>query len=233
MGYVYYTCMIIEKYPYKEISRTSVDGKRLYDTDTGFLPSVTTILDRTKPAKDKQALQDWRNRVGHEEAARITKEAAGVGTLMHGYLEDWLEHDAFTPKGNYIHKVAAKMANTVIKNIEPYIDEIWGSEIGLYYPGLYAGTADVSGVWKQKPAIMDFKQTNKPKKREWIDDYFMQGAAYGNAHNVLFDTEIETVAIFMCSRECEFQLFELSSDEFKTYSEKWAYKVGDFYELDK
>ena len=225
--------MIIEKFPYQEIKRTRVEGKRLYDTETGLLPSVTTILDRTKPEEDKKALQDWRDRVGHAEAARITKEAAGVGSLMHGYMEEWLKHDTFTPKGNLIHKVAANMANTIIENIAPHLDEVWGSEIGLYYPGLYAGTADVTGVWKQKPAIMDFKQSNKPKKREWIEDYFLQGTAYGNAHNVLFNTEIETVAIFMCSRDCEFQLFELSRDEFFEYSKKWAYKVGEFYELDK
>jgi len=225
--------MITEKYPYSEIKRTSVEGQRLYDTESGFLPSVTTILSATKPEADRKALQNWRNRVGIEEATRITNEAANVGTLMHAYLEKWLIFDEFKASDNMIHRVAARMANTVIENIAPHLDEVWGTEVGLYYPGLYAGTTDLVGVWKGRQAIMDFKQTNKPKKREWIEDYFMQGAAYGNAHNELFGTEIETVAIFMCSRECEFQLFELDADEYKSYSEKWAYRVGDFYELDK
>jgi hypothetical protein len=225
--------MITEKFPYQEIKRTRLEGKRLYDTVSGFLPSVTTILADTKPAADKKALQDWRNRVGHTEAQKITTEAAGVGTLMHNYLEQWLIHDKYERKDNLVHRIAANMADTVIKNIGPDIDEVWGTEIGLYYPGLYAGTTDVVGIWKGQQAIMDFKQTNKPKKREWIDDYFMQGAAYGNAHNVLFDTDIQTVAIFMCSRECEFQLFELSIDEFAEYSNKWAHRVGDYYELNK
>ena len=225
--------MLNAKFPYSEIKRRRVEGKRLYDTESGFLPSVTTILSATEPWEKKQKLNEWRQRVGQEEAKKITTEAANVGTLMHGYLEDWLIHDKFERKDALIHRVAGNMAETVIKNIEPYLDEVWGSEVGLYYPGLYAGTADVTGVWKQKPAIMDFKQTNKPKKREWIDDYFMQGAAYGNAHNALFETDIETVAIFMCSRDCEFQLFELSTDEFKQYSEKWAHRVGQYYELDK
>ena len=225
--------MIIEKLPYKDIKRKRVEGKRLYDTESGFLPSVTTILSATKPEEAKKALQEWRNRVGAEQAQQITNEAANVGTLMHGYLENWLINDNFDAKDNMIHRVAAKMADTVIENIKDDLDETWGTEVGLYYPGLYAGTTDLVGVWKGKQAIMDFKQTNRPKKREWIEDYFMQGAAYGNAHNALFETEIETVAIFMCSRDCQFQLFELSKSEFDEYSKKWAHRVGEFYELDK
>ena len=225
--------MIIEKYPYTEIKRVRKEGKRLYDTETGFLPSVTTILERTKPWESVKALNEWRERVGVEEAARITKEAANVGTLMHKYLEDWCLHDTFERKDNLLHRVAGRMANTVIKNIEPHLDEVWGTEVNLYYPGLYAGTIDLPGRWKGQEAIMDFKQTNKPKKREWIEDYFMQGAAYGNAHNELFGTNIQTVAIFMCSRDCEFQLFEITGDEFDEYSKKWAHRVGQFYDLDK
>lgn len=225
--------MIINKFPYNEIRRTRVNGKRLYDTDTGFLPSVTTILDKTKPQESVEALQNWRNRVGHTEAKRITTEAANVGTLMHGYLEKWLIDGEYTPGNNLVHTIASKMADTVIENISPDLSEAWGTEVGLYYPGLYAGTTDLVGVWKDKPTIMDFKQTNKPKKREWIDDYFMQGTAYGLAHNALFDTDIKQVAIFMCSRDCQWQLFELNEDEFNQYSEKWAQRVGHFYELDK
>jgi hypothetical protein len=225
--------MIIEKYPYQEIKRTRVEGKRLYDTESGFLPSVTTILEKTKPYEAVQKLNEWRNRVGHTEAARITREAANVGTLMHKFLEDWLLKDGWTPGKNMLNITANRMAETVVENIEPHLDEAWGTEVGLYYPGLYAGTTDLVGVWKGNPAIMDFKQTNKPKKREWIEDYFMQAAAYGNAHNALFDTNIQHAAIFMCSRDCEFQLFELGPEEFDEYSKKWAHRVGEFYELDK
>jgi len=225
--------MIIEKFPYREIKRKRVEGKRLYDTESGFLPSVTTILDRTKPKEAVEALNNWRRRVGQKEAQRITNEAANVGTLMHGFLEDWLTVGNFEAGSNLPNIVAKRMAEKVIENVEPYLDEAWGTEIGLYYPGLYAGTTDLVGVWKGRPTIIDFKQTNKPKKREWIDDYFMQGAAYGMAHNALFETEIENVAIFMCSRDCEFQLFELSRDEFNEYSKKWAERVAEFYELDK
>ena len=225
--------MIIEKYPYHEIKRRRVDGKRLYDTESGFLPSVTTILDKTKPQETVKALNEWRNRVGHKEASRITREAANVGTLLHKNLENWLIDDAYTSGGNLLNIVAARMSDVVIDNIKDDLTEVWGTEVGLYYPGLYAGTTDLAGIWKGKETIMDFKQTNKPKKREWIEDYFMQGTAYGLAHNSLFETNIEQVAIFMVSRDCEWQLFELNRDEFAEYSEKWANRVGQFYDLDK
>jgi len=223
--------MIIERYPYQEIKRTRVEGKRLYDTESGFLPSVTTILDKTKPAEAVEKLNEWRNRVGHEEAARITKEAANVGTLMHGFLEDWLLKGGWTPGKNMLNITANRMAETVVENIESHLDEAWGSEVSLYNPGLYAGTADGAGVWKGSPAIFDFKQTNKPKKKEWITDYFAQGCLYAEAHNYLFGTDIKTVAIFMCSRDCEFQMFEITGDEYNFYVNEAASRVAQYYQL--
>lgn len=226
--------MITEKFPYNELKRTKVDGKRLYATETGPLPSVTTILDKTKPEENVRKLNEWRNRVGHAEAARITKEAAGVGTMMHAFLEDWLKTGTWKYNANKLPSIVAnRMARKIVDNIRDDLVEAWGTEVGLYYPGLYAGTTDLVGVWKDRQTIMDFKQTNKPKKREWIEDYFMQGAAYGMAHNALFNTEIRSVAIFMCSRDAEFQLFEIADDEYDHYCEKWALRVGEFYELDK
>jgi genome maintenance exonuclease 1 len=218
-------------YPYQEIKRKNVNGKRLYDTESGALPSVTTILDKTKSEEKKQILNDWKKRVGEEQAQQIVTEAANVGTIMHGILEHWVKNETHDPGNNFIHQQAKRMAQTVIKNVEPHLNEVWGSEVNLYYPGLYAGTTDLLGVWKGKPAVMDFKQTNKPKKREWIEDYFMQAAAYGMAHNELYDTNIEHAAIFMCSRECEWQLFEVEPEEFKFWTEKWAGRVEQFYNL--
>ena len=218
-------------YPYQEIKRKNVNGKRLYETESGALPSVTTILDKTKSEEKKQILNDWKKRVGEEQAQQIVTEAANVGTLMHGILEHWVKNETHDPGNNFIHQQAKRMAQTVIDNIEPHLNEVWGSEVNLYYPGLYAGTTDLLGVWKGNPAVMDFKQTNKPKKREWIEDYFMQAAAYGMAHNELYNTNIERAAIFMCSRECEWQLFEVEPDEFKFWTEKWAGRVEQFYNL--
>ena len=220
---------ITSPYPYQELKRKSIDGKRLYENPWGDpVPSVTTILDKTKPKEKREALNNWKQRVGEQEAQRVVTEAANTGTYMHAILEHWVKNELYTGDATVQSRL---MADTVIKNIEPHITEVWGSEVNLCYPGLYAGTTDLVGMWKGKPAILDFKQTNKPKKREWIEDYFMQAAAYGMAHNELYKTNIETAAIFMCSRECEWQLFEVDPDEFKYWEEKWAGRVAEFYNL--
>jgi len=213
-------------YPYKEFKRKSVDGKRLYENPYGEpVPSVTTILSKTK---DMTHLNAWKKRVGEKKAQEIVTEAANVGTIMHNMLESWSLNEEYTGTNMLQAKM---MADTVIKNIEPDIDEVWGSEVNLCYPGLYAGTTDLVGIYKGRPTIMDFKQTNRPKKREWIDDYYMQAAAYGMAHNEVFGTKIEHTAIFMCSRDCDWQLWEAGPEEFKVWEEKWAKRVEEFYNL--
>jgi hypothetical protein len=216
-------------YPYQEFQRQSVNGKRLYANPFGDpVPSVTTILDATKPKEKREALANWKKRVGVEEAARITREAADTGTYMHAILEHWVKNEDYTGQSS---KQSQYMAEVVKQNVEPHLDEVWGSEVNLCYPGLYAGTTDLVGVWKGQPAIMDFKQTNKPKKREWIDDYFMQAAAYAMAHNELYETKIENAAIFMCSRALDWQLFEVGPEEFKFWETKWAERVAEYYEM--
>lgn len=220
---------IIEKYPYTELKRSTVNGKRLYENPWGEpVPSVTTILDRTKPKEKVEILNNWKKRVGEKEAARIVSEAANVGTQMHAILEYWLKNQEYSGDTTLQSQI---MADTVKKNVETHLEEVWGSEVNLCYPGLYAGTTDLVGIWKGKPSILDFKQTNKPKKREWIDDYFLQLTAYGLAHNELYATNISNGAIFMCSRDCEFQLFELNEEDWKKYSHIWSKRVEEFYNL--
>lgn len=220
---------ITNPYNYIELKRKSVQGKRLYTNPFGDpVPSVTTILDATKPAEARAALAKWKKRVGTEEAQRITTEAANVGTVMHAILESYVKNEEYT--GDNLLQAKA-MANQVIKNIDDNLDEVWGAEVNLCAANLYAGTTDLVGVWKGKPTIMDFKQTNKPKKREWIGDYFLQGAAYGLAHNEMFGTNIENIAIFMCSRAGEFQLFEVEAEEFREWETKWAMRLAEYYDL--
>ena len=223
---------LIKLYDYKELKRQSIDGQRLYENPYGDpVPSVTTILSATQPAEKRKALAAWRKRVGDEEAQRITTTAANRGTVMHNILEHWAlgEYETYNPGNNIVHRQAKEMAKVVIENIENDIDEIWGTEVNLCAANLYAGTTDLVGMYKGKPTIMDFKQTNKPKKREWIDDYFLQGAAYGLAHNEMFGTDIKNIAIFMCSGDCEWQLFESDEEEFSYWSTQWAKRLEKFY----
>jgi genome maintenance exonuclease 1 len=173
------------KYQYENLKRVLVEGKRLYSCPNGeSLPSVTTILDSTK---DKTHLIEWRRKVGEEQAAAITREASGIGTRMHKYLEEYIERGSWSESGsNPYAQQAHQMAQTVGKNALVDVNEIWGSEVSLYFPQVYAGTTDCVGLYKGAPCIIDFKQTNKPKKKEWITDYFLQLTAYAEAHNKAF-----------------------------------------------
>ena len=191
--------MIIEKYNYAALSRTNINGKRHYKTPTGApVPSVTTILDATS---DKTGLIAWRKRVGEAKAQEVVTEAAGVGTRMHKYLEDYVETGVMpTPGSNPFAKKAHAMAEQVRENAMVHVDEIWGTEVALYVPQMYAGTTDLVGQYKGNPCILDFKQTNKPKKLEYVQNYFLQLTAYAEAHNEMFGTNIREGHIFMCSR---------------------------------
>ena len=211
-------------YPYKEFKRKSVGGKRLYENPYGDpVPSVTTILSKTK---DMTHLNAWKKRVGEKKAQEIVTEAASVGTVMHEILEAWSLNQEYTGK-NLLQ--AKMMAETVIKNVEPDISEVWGSEVNLCYPGLYAGTTDLVGIYKGNPCIMDFKQTNKPKKREWIEDYCLQLAAYGMAHDYMHKTQIDKAVIMMCSKDNYYQEFVIEGEEYRQYKYKWLGRVSQYY----
>jgi len=217
----------VERHQYHKVKQINLEGKRLYEAPDGSkTPSVTTILSKTK---DMTHLIAWKKRVGEQEAQRITTEAAGVGTAMHNNLERFLIGEERMPGKNMVHVQANKMADEIIKNALCDVDEIWGIEQALYYPELYSGTTDLVGVYKGKPAIMDFKQTNKPKKEEWVEDYYMQLVAYALAHNKVYDTNINEGHVFMCSRNCEYQQFDLTPDKFDFWVNKWLDRVEDYY----
>ena len=219
------------KYNYVPMSRVEIDGKRRYATPDGEkLPSVTTILDATKSEESKQALQNWRKRVGVQKAQEITTEAAGRGTRMHKWLEDYIKTGVLNEPGSNPYSLQShKMAQSIINQGLSKCSEWWGTEVPLYYPKIYAGTTDLVGIHDGNEAIMDHKQTNKLKKREWIDDYFVQLAAYANAHNEVHGTKIRKGVIFMCSAANEYQEFILEGPEFVKYSDIWFNRVEKYY----
>ena len=229
--------MIISKYNYTPLARESVEGKRHYALPDGSrVHSVTTILEKTKPQEAKQKLQEWRDRVGHERAQQITTEAANRGTRMHTYLERYVKNNDIGdfPTNPFAQPSWFMAAQVILEGLQ-HADEYWGSEVPLYYSGLYAGTTDLVGVWKGQPAIMDFKQTNKPKKREWVDDYFLQLAAYAAAHNDTYGTEINTGVILMCAKPVDendtpkYQEFVLEPSDFSYWSDQWMRRVELYY----
>jgi genome maintenance exonuclease 1 len=223
---------IPNKYNYVPLIRETINGSRKYATPDGEkLPSVTTILDATKSEESKQALQNWRKRVGVQKAQEITTEAAGRGTRMHKWLEDYIKTGVLNEPGSNPYSLQShKMAQSIISQGLNKCSEWWGTEVPLYYPKIYAGTTDLAGVHDGDEAIMDHKQTNKPKKREWIDDYFVQLAAYANAHNEVHGTKIRKGVIFMCSAANEYQEFILEGSDFDKYSDIWFSRVEKYYE---
>ena len=220
--------MLISKYDYPELRRIQTKkGRQYVGEDDNPVPSVTTILGDTG---DKTALIAWRKRVGEAEATRISTESAGLGTKVHNALEKFILQEDYEIKGNnYISVMAKNMVTEMIKKGLTKVDEIYGVEVGLIAQGLYAGTADGIGMYEGEEAIIDFKTAKKMKKREWIEDYFLQGCAYALAHNEMFETDIKKVVILMVDRESKFKEFSIEGEEFDKYANKWANRLADYY----
>jgi genome maintenance exonuclease 1 len=208
--------------------RTSIEGKRHYEITGKRLPSVTTILSATKSKEAQESIARWTARVGEVEAERVKNQAASRGTNMHLHLERYIEgkgHKDLTDEG----QVAGDMAQVIINKGLCDLSEIWGSEVVLYYPGLYAGATDLVGVYDYEDSIVDFKQSNKPKRKEWVEDYFMQLGAYAMAHNQVYDTEITQGVILMCTPDNYFQKFQIKGKEFIKYQHKFLERVDKYY----
>ena len=221
--------MIVSKYQYPSLQRVTINGKRQYTDGSDPVPSVTTVLSETG---DKTALVNWRKRVGEAEAQRISNESAGLGTKVHNALEKFiLEEDWDTFGSNHVSVMAQRMVNQMIEKGLSQVDEVWGVEVGLIAPGLYAGTSDAIGKFNGVDSVIDFKTAKKIKKREWIEDYFMQGCAYALAHNEMFGSKIQQVAIMMVDREGDYADFVIEGDEFDHYCHKWANRLADYYSL--
>ena len=223
-----------KKFRYPRTKREKIDGLRHYDINEGQwkLPSVTTILDKTQSAKKRESLANWRASKGEAEATRIVDESAARGTAMHKILEKYIIEDGYldlTENGIQAHNMAKQVIERGLCNMTEY----YGSEVTLYYPGLYAGQTDLVGVHKGEDAIIDFKQTNKPKKREWIEDYFMQLSAYGMAHDYVYKTTISKAVIMMCSKDNYYQEFIIQGSEFREAKHNFLKKVTEYYEMQR
>lgn len=218
-----------KRFNYPTSTRSLINDQRHYDVGTQEkLPSVTTILQATQSDEKKAKLAEWRQNVGENKAESIKNEAAERGSIMHRIIEGYLlgrRHADFSNQG----QLAGVMAETIIESgIRGHLDEIWGSEITVYYPGLYAGATDLVGIYEGRESIVDFKQSNKPKRKEWIEDYFVQLAAYAMAHNHIYGTKIQSGTILMCTKDNMFQRFDIKDKEFQRFSWEWLRRVDLF-----
>ena len=223
--------LLIEKFKYQEFKRKNLEGQRYYvNADGDPVPSVTSILSKTK---DMTALNAWKKRVGAAEAQRIVTESANLGTIMHKHLECYIE-GVDRPSGtNQVYVQAKNLSETVIEQGLKSVDEVWGIETHLTFPGLYGGTADLICVHEGEPAIGDFKTSRKFKKKEWVEDYFMQASAYALAHNEVYGTNIQKGVIFMVTHDNQYQQFVVEGDEFQTFTNKWLDRVETYYKMNK
>ncbi len=214
---------IRNKFVYPKLKRLDLPTGRVYTLDGNDpVPSVTTILSATK---DRQHLDDWEARVGKDVAEQIKNDAATVGTHMHSVVERMLLNRPLETPRTWLQVKGYRMGYLLIEKFFPHVDEAWGTEIPLLYPGRYAGTSDFIGIYKGKPSIVDFKQANKMKKRAWIEDYFVQLAAYAVAHNQQHGTDINQGVILMVAQDGEVQEFVSVGREFDQYCDKWWRRV--------
>lgn len=214
---------ILNKFEYKPLQRTEGEGGRRYIVGEGRpLPSVTTILSKTK---DMTALLEWKKNVGEEKAKQIVAEASGLGNGMHKNLENFIL--GIPMSGSFMSKT---LANVIAKQGLSKVDEVWGTEVSLYAKELYAGTTDLVGVHQGIPSIMDFKNSLREKKKEWIEDYFMQLAAYSMAHNEMYGTNITRGVVMIATRDAKYQEFIIEGDEFTHYQTMWAEKLCAYYD---
>ena len=214
-------------YSYPKTVRELIENKRHYAIGTEKLPSVTTILAATASSEKQESLARWRQKVGEKEAERVKNVSASRGTAMHSYLEYHLEGQGLLDLTE-IGQEAERMAKTIIDKGLPDLEEIWGLEATLHYPGRYAGATDLCGIYLGRESIVDFKQSNKPKKEEWITDYYYQIAAYALAHDLHFG-KVERGLILMCTPQLVFQKFIMSKSMLEEYKEKWLARVDQYY----
>ena len=221
------------KFNYPKSIRAYYNGQRLYDIGAKKLPSVTTILSATASEEKKASLERWRNKVGRKEAEIITREATNRGSSMHEYLEKFIlgKLNLDLLGDNSLEKM---MADQIIENgLRNSLQEVWGVEATLYYNGKngqgYAGAADCIGVYDNIETIIDFKNSNKPKKEEWIEDYLLQLAAYSLAHNTVHGSNITQGVILLCTKDIMFQRFIINGDKLIDYQKRFLEKVEQYY----
>jgi genome maintenance exonuclease 1 len=219
------------KFNYPKSIRAYYNGQRLYDVNSEKLPSVTTILNATKSERDKAKLEEWRKRVGAKAADQISKEALSRGSSMHDFLEKFILNQLNLDLlgDNSLEK---QMADQIIENgLRNDLSEVYGVEATQYYPGKYAGAADLLGVYMGKETILDFKTGNKPRRDEWNDEYYLQLGAYSLAHDKVYGTNIKQGVILLCTKDLMFQRFIVDSERLKDCQKRFLEKVEQYYSM--
>ena len=218
-----------DRYNYVRVPRSDDEENRTYDVKGRKLPSVTTILSRTK---DQGFLKKWKAKVGDQQAEVIKNISSKRGTSMHKYIEAFILQKGYEDLTS-LGQQAKTMAQKVIEKGLTPIEEYYGSEVTLFYPGLFAGTTDLVCRHNDMDTVVDFKQANQPKRKEWIDDYYMQIAAYAMAHDYLHGSKIEQGIIMVCTPDLYLQEFRFQGVELRDWKYKFLKRLSEYYEMIK
>ncbi len=213
-------------FAYKDYPTEQILGKRFYNLGDVLYPSITTVLGNSVPANDSKWLEEWRARVGNEEADKKSKAATDRGTNVHTMLERFVrgddpELDEFPPDHQRVFKSLKLQARKINKT--------YGQEVVLYSNSFeIAGRCDHIGEWEGEPAIIDYKTSGKPKTEADIQDYWLQAAFYATAHNEMFGTNIKKLVILMgVERSLPLTFKSMVTDELL---EKLALRTEVFYD---
>ena len=220
------------RYSYPDLhADTDPSGYRVYETPGGPAPSVTTILS-TLP---NPGLDAWRQKVGEEEAKRISVEATTIGSHMHNYLEAYVKGlEEEEPKDD-LQEIGKKMAVPIKRYGLRGLDEVWAVEEALHCHNLYAGRTDLIGVYDGLPSIIDYKTSKRLKTPEYIHHYKLQTAAYSIAHAEMFGEDVIKQAVILIAirpskyQPSDMQKFVIGPDEFQKYRDEWMDVVSNFY----
>lgn len=221
----------LEEFPAIDLDSTYIEGKRYYRTPTGNLyPSVTTCLSATK---DQSFLVEWRQRVGEKEAERVSRRATTRGTGMHQICEDYVRG-----LDDYIGK-AMPVAVELFHNIKPVIDEnveiVYGNEIALFSDTLKtAGRTDLFCRFQGLYTIADYKTSSKEKKKDWIEDYFIQSTAYAimieEMYKHITPIHIPQIAIIIALEEGESK-HQLFVEKTSNWRDKVRARFAQYHEM--
>jgi hypothetical protein len=214
------------KYKYSKYTRDTDLGSRHYNVGDKKIPSVTTILSATQSKNKQDSLDRWRERVGYQEAQRITTQAATRGTEMHYVLENYIDGKGYLNLSED-GALARMMAHEIVNNLEK-LKIVYGNEVNLAYKDLWAGSTDVVGLYDEQPTIIDFKQSNKLKREDYVEDYYYQICAYSLAHKEQYGP-ITQGLICICTKDKVYQEFKMNEDKLKEYEDKWLERVDKYY----
>ena len=216
-----------QRLPHYQAAQVCAHRQRFYEVEGERYPGVTKILSATKPAADRQALWQWKARIGQEEAQKITSSASSVGTRLHKIIRQHLNQEAVE---------IPEDLEGYWRSLLPVISEVETVllvEGAVWHPDGFLGFPDALVVRRGQLCLCDWKTARKPKRREWIEDYCLQVAAYAAAVDWVYreqEIQVEQAVVAIALNETKAQIFQLTSKELKSYQQQFQQRLALFYD---